>query len=91
MNILKQTRFYFITLISFIIILSIKYIDLENRHKKYIGINYEDEFLKNQFLVDSLRNEIFIMDIETGSYRVMWEILEEINPNLADSINSMVE
>ena len=61
--------------------------------------NKKNEEVKNQNIliqnlnkkVDSLGSEIFVKDIEVGSYQVMWEILEEINKPLADSINNQVE
>lgn len=61
--------------------------------------NKKNEEVKNQNIliqnlnkkVDSLGSEIFVKDIQIGSYEVMWEILEEINKPLADSINNQVE
>ncbi len=41
--------------------------------------------------VDSLGGEMFIKEIQIGSYEIMWGILEEINKPLADSINNQVE
>lgn len=41
--------------------------------------------------IDSLNSEIFVKDLVTGSYEIMWGILEEINKPLADSINNQVE
>jgi hypothetical protein len=41
--------------------------------------------------VDSLEQEILIKDLQLGSYEMMWDILEETNKPLADSINLQVE
>ena len=41
--------------------------------------------------IDSLQSEMFVKEIQIGSYEVMWGILEEVNKPLADSINLQVE
>jgi hypothetical protein len=41
--------------------------------------------------VDSLEQENLIKDLQLGSYEMMWDILEETNKPLADSINLQVE
>lgn len=48
---------------------------------------------KSELLVkiDSLEQEMFICKIQLGSYETMWNILEDVNRPLADSINLQVE
>jgi len=96
MKILSQIRFYIVLLSLSLIILSIQYLNQKEElikcqtEKGYVpGGDIERAQLMEQ--VDSLRNEMFVKEIQLGSYEVMWGILEEVNKPLADSINLQVE
>lgn len=96
MKILLDIRFYFVVSIISLLSLGIHHIKLENELIKcktengFIpGGDIERSELLNQ--IDSLRSEMFVKDIQIGSYEVMWGILEEVNKPLADSINLQVE
>lgn len=96
MKILTQVKFYLVVVSLAFITLLVLYMNQKNELLKYQtdlhyipGGDIEKAELLNQN--DSLRNEMFTKDIELGSYRYMWEILEEVNKPLADSINLQVE
>lgn len=96
MKILSQIRFYIVLLSLSLITLSIQYLNQKEElikcqtEKGYVpGGDIERAQLMEQ--VDSLRNEMFVKEIQLGSYEVMWGILEEVNKPLADSINLQVE
>lgn len=96
MKILTQIKFYLVLVSLTLIILWVFY---SKQKEELIKYQTDNGYLPNGDIeraklieqVDSLRNEIFVKDIELGSYRYMWEILEEVNKPLADSINSQVE
>lgn len=44
-----------------------------------------------QSVVDSLNSEVFVKDIQIGSYEVMWEKIKEIHPETAEQIDLEVE
>ena len=77
-------KFYFVLVSLIALIMTIKY---ENLRNDFI----EENYLQQSAVIDSLKSEIFVKEIELGSYQVMWEILEEVNHPLADSINLIVE
>lgn len=79
---LQDVRFYFV-----LISLTSLYLLIDNSKMKSRIV--ERDVL--QYKVDSLIDEINVREIELGSYQYMWEILEEVNRPLADSINLMVE
>jgi hypothetical protein len=96
MKILTQIRFYLVLISLAFITLLVHYLNQKEElikcqtDKGHIpGGNIE----KAQFMeqVDSLRSELFVKEIQLGSYEVMWGILEEVNKPLADSINLQVE
>ncbi len=96
MKIFSQIRFYIVLLSLSLITLSIQYLNQKEElikcqtEKGYVpGGDIERAQLMEQ--VDSLRNEMFVKEIQLGSYEVMWGILEEVNKPLADSINLQVE
>jgi hypothetical protein len=96
MKILKQIRFYLVLVTLAFITLLVQYLNQKEELKQcqadngfISGGDIEKAQLMEQ--VDSLRNEMFIKEIQLGSYEVMWGILEEVNKPLADSINLQVE
>ncbi len=96
MKILTQIRFYLVLVILAFITLLVQYLNQKEElrqcqtDKGFIpGGDIEKAQLIEQ--VDSLRNEMFVKEIQLGSYEVMWGILEEVNKPLADSINLQVE
>lgn len=86
LDILQDLRFYFVSVSLTCLVLMVKYNNL-----KYDHLETVEENLELKGVVDSLGSEIFVKDIQVGSYEVMWGILEEINKPLADSINNQVE
>lgn len=96
MKILSDIRLYFVVVLISLLSLGVHYYNLKD---ELIKCQTEKGFLpggdieKAQLMeqVDSLRNEIFVKEIQLGSYEVMWGILEEVNKPLADSINLQVE
>ena len=44
-----------------------------------------------QAVIDSLNSEVFMKDIQIGSYEVMWEKIKEIHPKTAEQIDLEVE
>ena len=44
-----------------------------------------------QSVVDSLNSEVFVKDIQIGSYEVMWEKIKEVHPKTAEQIDLEVE
>jgi len=44
-----------------------------------------------QSVVDSLNSEVFVKDIQIGSYEVMWEKIKEIHPETAEQVDLEVE
>jgi hypothetical protein len=96
MKIITQLRFYVVLVTIAFLSLCVIYLNTKDElikcqtDKGYIpGGDIEKEELNST--VDSLQSEIFIKDIEIGSYEVMWNMLEETNKKLADSINLLVE
>ena len=96
MKILTQIRFYLVLVILAFITLLVQYLNQKEELKQcqtdkgFIpGGDIEKAKLFEQ--VDSLKNEIFVKEIQLGSYEIMWGILEEVNKPLADSINLQVE
>lgn len=86
LEILQDIRFYFVTISLTCLVLMVKYNNLKGDHLETM-----EENLEFKGIVDSLQSEMFVKEIELGSYQVMWEILEEVNRPLADSINNQVE
>lgn len=96
MKILTQLRFYVVLVTLSFLILFINYMNLrEELNKCQTEISFipggDIEKSELSIKVDSLQQEIFIKDIQIGSYEMMWGILEEVNKPLADSINLQVE
>lgn len=96
MRIPTQLRFYVVLVTLSFLILFINYMSLrEELNKCQTEINFipggDIEKSELSIKVDSLQQEIFIKDIQIGSYEMMWGILEEVNKPLADSINLQVE
>lgn len=96
MKILLDVRFYLVVSMILLLSLGVHHYNLEDELIKcktengfLSGGDIERAELLNQ--IDSLRNEVFVKDIQIGSYEVMWGTLEEINKPLADSIDLMVE
>ena len=96
MKMLKEIRFYLVLISLAFITLLVQYL---NKKEELFKCQTDKGFIpggdieKARYMdeVDSLRNEIFVKEIQLGSYEVMWEILEEVNKPLADSINLQVE
>lgn len=96
MKIFKDLRFYFVLMSLSFLTLSVKYFNLKDdliRCQTDKGFISGGDIQKAELLsqVDSLKSEMFVKDIQIGSYEVMWGILEEVNKPLADSINLQVE
>lgn len=96
MKIFKEIRLYLVMSLLILIGLYLNYIDVKEEltkcktDKGYIsGGDIEKAQLQDK--VDSLTSEMFVKEIQLGSYEVMWGILEEVNKPLADSINLQVE
>ena len=85
-NTINNIRFYFVVVSLGALTLTIKYNNLKSDYSKE-----KQSYLRHNQLIDSLNSEIFVKDIQIGSYEVMWGILEEVNRPLADSINLLVE
>ena len=49
------------------------------------------ETKSKQWTIDSLNNEVFVKDIQIGSYEVMWEKIKEIHPKTAEQVDLEVE
>jgi len=96
MKILTQIRFYLVLVILAFITLLVQYL---NQKEELIQCQTDKGFIPGGDIekaklfeqVDSLKNEIFVKEIQLGSYEIMWGILEEVNKPLADSINLQVE
>lgn len=96
MKILLDIRFYLVVSLISLLSLGIHHLNLEDELKK---CQTENGFIpggdieKAELLgrIDSLNSEIFVKDLQIGSYEVMWGILEEVNKPLADSIDLQVE
>lgn len=96
MKILKEIRFYLVLVSLAFITLLVQYYNQKDELLKcktgngYIsGGDIEKAQLIQQ--VDSLREEIYVKDLNLGSLELMWSILEEVNKPLADSIDLQVE
>ncbi len=85
-NTINNIRFYFVVVSLGALTLTIKYNNLKSDYSKE-----KQSYLRHNQLIDSLNSEIFVKDIQIGSYETMWGILEEVNRPLADSINLLVE
>lgn len=85
-NILTDIKFYFVLISLVSLTLCIKYLNLKNDY-----LEEKENLLQQSSTIDSLESEIFTKELETGSYQIMWGILEEVNKPLADSINLLVE
>lgn len=96
MKIINQIRFFVVVLSIALLGLGINYYKLE---KELIRCQTDKGFIPGGDIekaelnstIDSLKNEMFVKEIQIGSYEVMWGILEETNKKLADSINLLVE
>ena len=49
------------------------------------------ETKSKQATIDSLNSEVFVKDIQIGSYEVMWEKIKEVHPETAERIDLEVE
>lgn len=96
MKILTQIRFYLVLVILAFITLLVQHLNQKEElrqcqtDKGYIP-GGDIEKARHLDEIDSLKNEIFVKEIQLGSCEAMWEILEEVNKPLADSINLQVE
>lgn len=96
MKILTEIKFYLVLLSLAFITLLVQYL---NQKEELIKCQTDKSYLpggdieKAQLIqqVDSLRDEMYVKDLNLGSYEIMWGILEEVNKPLADSINLQVE
>ena len=96
MKILLDVRFYLVVSMILLLSLGVHHYNLEG---ELIKCKTENGFIpggdieKAELLgrIDSLNSEMFVKDLQIGSYEVMWGILEEVNKPLADSINLQVE
>jgi hypothetical protein len=96
MKIVTQLKFYVVLVSISFIGLMVNYFKVKNQLDKCETDKYYlsgGDIEKSQLIdrVDSLKEELYIRDIEVGSYELMWSILEDINKPLADSINLQVE
>jgi hypothetical protein len=96
MKIVTQLRFYVVLVTIAFLALSINYLNLRDDLTKCQTDNGfipggDIQKAELQSKIDSLQSEIFVKEIQIGSYEVMWGILEEVNKPLADSINLQVE
>lgn len=96
MKIITQIRFYLVVVTIAFLALLVNYLKLKD---DLIKCQTDNGFLPGgdiqkaelESRIDSLQNEMFVKEIQIGSYEVMWGILEEVNKPLADSINLQVE
>lgn len=79
MKILSNIRFYLVVVSLSLITLIVKYFNLQN------------DLINKQIEIDNLKDEMYVNDLIRSNYEIMWGILEEVNPTLADSINLQVE
>lgn len=96
MKIVTQLRFYVVLVTIAFLALFINYLNLKDELTKCQTDNGfipggDIQKAELQSKIDSLKSEIFVKEIQIGSYEVMWGILEEVNKPLADSINLEVE
>jgi len=96
MKIITQIRFYLVVVTIAFLALLVNYLKLKD---ELVKCQTDNGFLPGgdiqkaelQARIDSLQSEMFVKEIQIGSYEVMWGILEEVNKPLADSINLQVE
>lgn len=79
MKILSNIRFYLVVVSLLLITLTVKYFNLQN------------DLINKQTEINNLKDEMYVKDLSLSNYEIMWSILEEVNPTLADSINLQVE
>ena len=96
MKILTQIRLYLVTTLLAFFGLLINYLNQKDELLKCQtdkGFVEGGDIQKSELIqtIDSFKNEMFIKDIQIGSYEVMWNMLEESHKELADSINLLVE
>jgi hypothetical protein len=96
MKIITQIRFYLVVVTIAFLALLVSYLKLKDDLMKcqtdngfLPGGDIQKAELESR--IDSLQSEMFVKEIQIGSYEVMWGILEEVNKPLADSINLQVE
>lgn len=96
MKIITQIRFYLVVVTIAFLVLLVSYLKLKDDLMKcqtdngfLPGGDIQKAELESR--IDSLQSEMFVKEIQIGSYEVMWGILEEVNKPLADSINLQVE
>ena len=85
-GILNNIRFYLVLVSMICLVLMLKYLNLKQDY-----LEEKENNLQQSAVIDSLGSEMFVKELEVGSYQVMWGILEEVNKPLADSINLLVE
>jgi hypothetical protein len=96
MKIFREIRFYLVIVSLSLLIVTVNYFKVKDELVKcQTDENYipGGDIQKAELLskIDSLNSEMFIKEIQLGSYEVMWGMLEEVNKPLADSINLQVE
>jgi len=96
MKIITQIKFYLVVVTIAFLALLVSYLKLKDDLMKcqtdngfLPGGDIQKAELESR--IDSLQSEMFVKEIQIGSYEVMWGILEEVNKPLADSINLQVE
>jgi len=96
MKIITQIKFYLVVVTIAFLALLVSYLKLKDNLMKcqtdngfLPGGDIQKAELESR--IDSLQSEMFVKEIQIGSYEVMWGILEEVNKPLADSINLQVE
>lgn len=79
MKIINNIKFYLVVVSLSLITLTVKYFNLQN------------DLINKQIEIDNLKDEMYVNDLIRSNYEIMWNMLEEVNPKLADSINLQVE
>lgn len=57
----------------------------------YKDHQYVQNKRENEYVIDSLKNELFVKDIVIGTYEVMWERLVIEHPEIIEEIETEIE